>query len=213
MKLLLIEEKRCAKVSDRGTGQLTYRLLKDEEGTEAFVAIVANESVGYFSREPVPLTRIHQCLHAAVKVGKTIPSLRLRQAFDGRSVNNGGFLAAILRHEGMLAPSPDNAFQHVLAGDVKEWRSALLTRPGYALPNKETPKAEASTEANPQEAPSKSGGKKKKKETSSATEASGAAAAEAGATSDVASTTEVAEVQETTSTIQEPGDAENPAAK
>lgn len=124
VKLLLIEEKRCAKVSDRGTGQLTYRLLKDDESAEAYIAILANESEGYFSREAVPLTRIHQCLQAAVKVGKSIPSQRLRQAFEGKSVNNGGFLAAILRHEGMLAPSPDSAFQHILAGDVKEW---LLT--------------------------------------------------------------------------------------
>ncbi len=213
MKLLLIEEKRCTKVSDRVTGQLTYRLLKDEDGSEAFVAIVANESVGYFSREAVPLTRIHQCLHAAVKVGKTIPSLRLRQAFEGRSVNNGGFLAAILRHEGMLAPSPDNAFQHILAGDVKEWRATLLTRPGYALPDKAAPKAEASTEVDPQEKPSKASGKKKKKEASSATDASGTAAADMASTPDADSSIEGGAAQETTSTIQEPGDAENPAVE
>lgn len=147
MKLLLIEEKRCGKISDRSTGQLTYRLLKDEEGVESFVAIVGNESVGYFSREPVSVLRIHQCLQAALKIAKAIPSQRLRQVFKGQSVNNGGFLAAILRAEGILAPSPDNAFQHVLAGDAAEWRRELVKRPGYALPDEPAPGAKAEVAA------------------------------------------------------------------
>lgn len=163
MKLLLIEEKRCGKISDRSTGQLTYRLLKDEEGVEAYVAIVGNESVGYFSREPVSVLRIHQCLQAAVKVAKAIPSQRLRQVFKGQSVNNGGFLAAILRAEGILAPSPDNAFQHVLAGDAAEWRRELIKRPGYALPDDPAPGAKAEA-AVPE--PAKPKKKRQKAETS-----------------------------------------------
>jgi hypothetical protein len=182
MKLLLIEEKRCGKISDRSTGQLTYRLLKDEEGVEAFVAIVGNESVGYFSREPVSVLRIHQCLQAAVKVGKAIPSQRLRQVFKGQSVNNGGFLAAILRAEGILAPSPDNAFQHVLAGDAAEWRQALLKKPGYALPHEPAPEATQDTAT--AEKPAKS---KKKRQKATAEEA--AQVPEAQQTDEVPSST------------------------
>lgn len=163
MKLLLIEEKRCGKISDRSTGQLTYRLMKDEEGVEAYVAILSNDTAGYFSREPVSILRIHQCLQAAVKVAKTIPSQRLRQVFKGQSVNNGGFLAAILRAEGILAPSPDNAFQHLLAGDAAEWRRELVKRPGYALPDEPAPGAKAEAVA---PAPAKPKKKRQKAEAS-----------------------------------------------
>lgn len=200
MKLLLIEEKRCGKISDRSTGQLTYRLLKDEEGVEAFVAIVGNDSVGYFSREPVSVLRIQQCLQAAVKVGKSIPSQRLRQVFKGQSVNNGGFLAAILRAEGILAPSPDSAFQHVLAGDAAEWRRELVKRPGYALPDEPAPGAKVEAVAPEPAKPKK---KRQKPE----------ASAEAGPAADAAADEEAPTEAPPGVAEEGVGDAQDPAVE
>jgi hypothetical protein len=51
-------------------------------------------------------------------------------SFSSRSSNNPGFMAAILRAEGLLGPVPDKAHLHLVAGDWEAWKAAMLAQPG-----------------------------------------------------------------------------------
>lgn len=132
------------KTSQRATGEITYRVLCDERRERLFITIVSNDGGGYFSKEIVPFDGIEQCL-AAYADGKPLPAKVLRDAFVGKSVNNAGFLAAILRAEGLLSGVPDAVHQHQLAGNWSDWKEAMLHADGepYVPPTK----PEASTNA------------------------------------------------------------------
>jgi BioD-like phosphotransacetylase family protein len=60
--MLLLKEATCPKVSLRSDGKLNYRIAKALDGSEVFVAITGNDSIGYFSQEFVALTAIDTCL-------------------------------------------------------------------------------------------------------------------------------------------------------
>ena len=47
--------------------------------------------------------------------------LQFRDLFTGRSANNGGFLAAILRFEGILIVDEKRQFAHTLSPDWEKW--------------------------------------------------------------------------------------------
>jgi hypothetical protein len=54
----------------------------------------------------------------------------LRPAFVSKSVNNAGFLAALLRAVGLLVPAIENVQQHVLTDDWEIWKSVMLSDAG-----------------------------------------------------------------------------------
>jgi hypothetical protein len=59
-----------------------------------------------------------------------IPAKRFLKAFTAsRSVNNGGFLTACLRHQGLLHPAPEAAHQHVMGDDWGAWKAQMLQIP------------------------------------------------------------------------------------
>ena len=117
------------KASLRATGDITYRVLCDEKRHELFIAIVSNDGGGYFSREMIPYAAVEKCL-ANFNDGQPLPSKVLRDAFVGKSANNAGFLAAILRAEGLLAPVPDAAHKHQVIGDWAGRKVAMLSADG-----------------------------------------------------------------------------------
>lgn len=125
------------KTSQRATGEITYRVLCDEAREQLFITIVSNDAGGYFSKEIVPLDGVERCL-APYADGKPLPAKALRDAFIGKSVNNAGFLAAILRAEGLLSGVPDAVHQHQLAGDWGDWKETMLCADGepYLPPSK-----------------------------------------------------------------------------
>lgn len=133
------------KTSQRATGDITYRVLCDEQREQLFITIVSNGGGGYFSKEIVPFDGIEHCL-AAYTDGKGLPAKVLRDAFVGKSVNNAGFLAAILRAEGLLAGVPDAVHQHQVAGNWIDWKETMLCADGepYVPPTK--PEASDSAE-------------------------------------------------------------------
>lgn len=125
------------KAGQHSTGTLAYAVLKDAAATEAFLIVTGNSTAGYFSREAVPLARIQECL-ASLPPEASISAKALRPAFRGKSANDGGFLLALLRHEGLITPSPDASNLNVRNGDWDAWRQAVLAAPGepFEIPTK-----------------------------------------------------------------------------
>jgi hypothetical protein len=134
------------KTSQRATGEITYRVLCDEQREQLFITIVSNDGGGYFSKEVVPFDGIERCLSPYVD-GKPLPAKALRDAFVGKSVNNAGFLAAILRAEGLLSGVPDAVHQHQLSGNWSDWKEAMLCANGepYVPPTKPDANGNAET--------------------------------------------------------------------
>ena len=115
------------KTSLNARGGITYAVLKDADSTEVYFTLLANSGgSGCFGREIVPLARIQACLEGLDPL-QTIPAQRFRAAFlASKSVNNGGFLVACLRHQALLKPAPDSPHQHVLGEDWGAWKERLL---------------------------------------------------------------------------------------
>jgi hypothetical protein len=107
------------KLSERSSGRITYRIGIGEAGA-VYLAVTDNEGGGYFSPEWVPLARVRACLADHLDSGEAFATPMLRGAYRNRSVNNGGFLAAILRHEGLLGPA-ERPQLHRCTGDWEVW--------------------------------------------------------------------------------------------
>lgn len=128
----LLKEGTAPKLGARAEGGIRFHVLADAERQHLFVAIVANPSGGYFSRERVPFEKIEACLDA-IPSGKPCPSKAFKDTFVGRSSNNAGFLVAVLRSEGLLAAAPDAESQHVRHGDTATWKKAMFAETGRLI--------------------------------------------------------------------------------
>lgn len=169
---LCIRTGTARKAGLHSTGSLSYAILRDEEASEAYFIVTGNSSAGYHSREAVPFSRIERIL-ADLPPDNPIPAKALKAAFRGKSANDGGFLLALLRHEGLLAPSPAAPTLNVRQGDWAAWRQAVLDAPGepFEIPTKPGPQrmttapTSAATEAAITNAPTVPGkGKKARKD-------------------------------------------------
>lgn len=129
MQLIEIKRDTAPKTSLRAEGGITYAVVRDLDSDTLFFTLIANTGGGYHSKELVPISRVETCL-SGFEAGKVVPAKALRDAFTGRSSNNAGFLAACLRHEGLLSAFPDAAHQHQLGEDVTGWQLAMLTLEG-----------------------------------------------------------------------------------
>lgn len=161
-QFLRIKTDTAPKTSLNAQGGVTYALLKDDDSTEVYFCLLANDGGGYFSREAVPFAAIEACL-SGVNTERTIPAKVFRRAFVGRSVNNAGFLVHALRHEQLLLPSPDAAHQHILGPDWPTWKSAVLAQAGEPFELPDAKKAESLPESTPAAVDSDKKGKKAKK--------------------------------------------------
>ena len=131
---LLIKTDTAPKTGLRAQGAIGYRVLTDEGRTEIFLAITANlGGSGLFSKEPVAFSRVEQCLDRTNRE-KPLPSKTFKAAFlAGRSANNSGFLAAVLRHEKLLEAAPGSRHLHVVSEDWSAWKAATLALPAEPL--------------------------------------------------------------------------------
>lgn len=148
------------KTSLNAQGGIVYALLKDEAATEIFVTLLENQGgSGYFGREIIPFANIEACL-SGTDFKQTIPAKRFLKAFKAsRSVNNGGFLCASLRHQGLLKPAPESPQQHVIGDDWAAWKAKMLATKSdevFITPDAEKP-------AKPEPASSKASDTKEKK--------------------------------------------------
>lgn len=124
---LHLRSQTAPKTSQNAQGGIVYALLKDEASTEIFFTLLENQGgSGYFGREIIPFANIAACLNGA-DLKQTIPAKRFLKAFTAsRSVNNGGFLTACLRHQGLLKPAPESPQQHVIGDDWPAWKDKML---------------------------------------------------------------------------------------
>ena len=115
------------KTSLNAQGGIVYAILKDDASTEIFFTLLENQGgSGYFGREIIPFANIAACL-TETDLKQTIPAKRFLKAFSvSKSVNNGGFLTACLRHQGLLKPAPESPQQHVIGDDWAAWKAAML---------------------------------------------------------------------------------------
>lgn len=135
--LLLLKQADASKTGQRAEGKIGYVVLADGPKSDLFIKLTRNDGGGYFSNETVPIDKIEACL-AGTKPDAPFPSKVFAPAFAGRSSNNAGFLAAVLRAEGLISASPEAVHQHKRAGDIATWKKAMLALPGkpYADPAK-----------------------------------------------------------------------------
>lgn len=93
-----------------GKSELTYHVGCTTEG-EILFRIHGNSANGYFNQEWVSLNSIQTVL----KENSGITSFTLQSVFKGKSQNNGGFLLAALKQEGLVAVSEVNERQYQMA--------------------------------------------------------------------------------------------------
>lgn len=150
---LNIMQATAPKVGQKATGGIQFALLKNSDSTELFITMLGNDGGGYFSREIIPFSAIESCL-AASKANKPIPAKTLRSAFQGKSSNNAGFLACVLRKLGLFVSVP-SSHQHQLGEDWQSWKSGHLAMPGepFATPSAASPPDDAQA-TTPEPAPS-----------------------------------------------------------
>jgi len=147
----LLKSAKAMKLGKHAEGGIRYQILTDSQRQDPSFKIVGNEGGGYFSKEVVALGNVEACL-AAHPQDQPFPSKLLQMAFTGRSSNNAGFLAAILRAEGLLALAPDTEGRHVMSGDWTAWKASVLAEPGQpveAEPADKEEKAEGNAAAAP----------------------------------------------------------------
>lgn len=137
----LLKSAKAMKLGKHAEGAIYYQILTDSQRQAPSFKIISNEGRGYFSKEVVAFDSIESCL-AAHPQDQPFPSKLLQLAFAGRSSNNAGFLAAILRAEGLLALAPDTEGRHVISGDWAAWKASVLAEPGQLLESEPVDKEE-----------------------------------------------------------------------
>lgn len=137
----LLKTAMAPKLGKQAEGEIGYQILTGSDRQEPMIQIVSNDSGGYFSKEAVCFSCVAACVDQHPK-DQPFPSKLLQTAFTGRSSNNAGFLAAILRAEGLLAVAPDAEGRHVLSSDWGAWKELTLARPGQAVDVKRADKGE-----------------------------------------------------------------------
>jgi hypothetical protein len=129
---LLLRSAHARKVGLRATGKIQYDVLCDTKRTSVFIRISSNEGGGYFSREMIDFDKAVECI-ASFGKDRPLPSKVFAPAFVGKSSNNAGFLAAVLRAEQLLDAAPGTDFQHIASGDWTTWKTEMLKLEGAPL--------------------------------------------------------------------------------
>jgi hypothetical protein len=121
------------------------RVGLDADGV-LYLAVAANEGGAYFSQEWVSLPAVRAVLAAYLDSGDPFATRALKGAYRSRSVNNAGFLAAILRHEG-LTRAGVQPHLHLCQDGWDAWEARERARPGGT----ETPDAASDGATEPAE--------------------------------------------------------------
>jgi hypothetical protein len=114
----IIKVGSCPSLSGKST--LTYHIGCDAESAIHF-RVFANSSSGYFSREWIAADKIGKALGES----NNITSFTLRDIYTGKSCNNGGFLLASLKNEGLVFPSEEEDARNYQLGDPAKFMSEM----------------------------------------------------------------------------------------
>ena len=107
-KIRIIYQGECPKLTPRGKGTLSYEFGVDDESKEQLIRISGNSQGGTFSVEWISIKSLETLLE---NPASAITAAVFRKIFVGRSANNHGYLAAILRAENVIAHTPEQANQ------------------------------------------------------------------------------------------------------
>jgi hypothetical protein len=126
---LSVKQAPTVKAGKHSKGKISYRVLTDELHEELFITIVGNEGGGWFSNEIIAVSKIEDVLS---KINTKIPlaTKAFAPAFESKSVNNAGFLVAVLRAEGLLKAADEGSRLHSVTQEWELWKSMMLTEPG-----------------------------------------------------------------------------------
>ena len=116
---------QAAKLSPRAQGLLTYRVSFDPDLAEVMIQLIANSAGGCFSTEAVALSKINACLAPFVEKAAPFSAAVLKPAFISPSQNNAGFLAAVLKAEGLVQQSAHIHLLQVDAAALNQWPAQL----------------------------------------------------------------------------------------
>jgi len=115
----IIYHGNCPKLTTRGVGDLEYEIGINDETDEPCLRITGNASSGAFSNKWVELSEIRTIL--SIAPGESFRAIILRDLYFKRSSNNHGYLAAILKTEGVL----DNLQKQPTVLCLKKWEPLL----------------------------------------------------------------------------------------
>lgn len=144
-QFLTIKTGTAAKTGERSNGVISYRVLMDADKSEVYIRIESNDGgTGYFSRELLPFSKIEGCLRG-METCQTLPAKTFRPAFTGKSSNNAGFLAAILRAEGLMTADVNKGYSHRVSTDWVKWKADMLALPASPFAFEESEEAEGAS--------------------------------------------------------------------
>lgn len=121
----------------RGGGFIQYAILCDVDRRNLYLTMTGSNGGGYFSREIAAFDALEACLPA--DQARPFAAKAFAQGYVGKSSNNPGFAAAILRAEGLLSGVPGQPYLHQIVGDWSAWKTSMLAQEGepYVPPVKE----------------------------------------------------------------------------
>jgi len=121
------------KLGKQAVGGISYQFLTDSERQILSIRITANFGGGYFSREIMPFDVVKKACLDRQEADKSFASKILKECFVSRSANNSGFLAALLRAEGLLSQAPNSDSKHIASGDWNAFAKTMLAEPGEQI--------------------------------------------------------------------------------
>lgn len=126
----------CPKLTTRGRGDLTYELGIDDATGSSCLRIAANAGSGAFSHEWLGLDSIRTALTLENEQRQSFTATAMRPLFVKRSSNNHGYLAAILKAEGVLEAFPGQPVMLRLGNWEQMFEKiAVLKEKGVSLPD------------------------------------------------------------------------------
>lgn len=127
LTIRVLKKGLCQSLS--GKSKLTYEIGCNAESAIYF-RVVSNSGSGFFSNEWIAADSIGMALGES----SNITSFTLHSIFKGRSLNNGGFLLAALKHEGLVWASGDKVRSYQLGdpGKFMDEMKLLMDKPADA---------------------------------------------------------------------------------
>lgn len=111
----LYKTAQCPRINVKQGATLTYEIHHDNK-YHLHIKLIANSGGGFFSSDTIALKKVTAVLTSLPDTSH-FSSTVFRCLFMGKSANNSSFLAAVLRAEGLIAPSPSHTYRHII-GDI-----------------------------------------------------------------------------------------------
>ncbi len=165
-RIRIVYQGECSKLTARGKGSLSYELGVDDS-KEQLIRISGNSQGGTYSFEWISLKSVETLLENPDPKNPAFTAVLFRKVFVGRSANNHGYLAAILRAENVIAHDPQQNSQLTYLS-FKEIKAKIKSLQDIDLPDhiaaslklREEKKAQRKAEAAPPMEPPETARKK-----------------------------------------------------